>query len=130
MRLSSLNHPRTWRFLLAGYWLTLFVLTHLPRVGPLSVAAKHDKLAHAAAYAVLAALLATAWQIGAGLLSVSQLAWAWLALLVYAGLDEWTQSFVGRHASAWDWMADAIGAFLGLALFAWLGPRMASGRGQ
>jgi VanZ family protein len=50
--------------------------------------------------------------------------------MIYAGLDEWTQSFVGRHASAWDWMADAIGAFLGLALFAWLGSRMASGRRQ
>jgi VanZ family protein len=119
MRLSNLNNPWTWRILLAGYWLTLFVLTHLPRDVPLAVATKHDKIVHAAAFAALAVLLAMTWQTSAGGLSRAQLGWAWLVIIVYAGLDEWTQGFVGRDVSLWDWLADAAGAAVGLALFVW-----------
>jgi len=120
-----LRNPAFWRLALAVFWLTLFALTHLPVEGPFAPITQYDKIAHGVAFAVLAALLATTWQKSAGKLSASQLVWAWLAVASYAALDEWTQSFVGRHTSAWDWTADAIGAALGLALFAWLRARIA-----
>jgi VanZ family protein len=85
----------------------------------MSPATQHDKVAHVVAFAVLAVMLATTWQMSAGQLSALQLGGAWLAILFYAGFDEWTQSFVGREASVWDWTADAAGAAVGLALFAW-----------
>ncbi|GAB4247078.1 MAG: hypothetical protein Kow00109_23180 [Acidobacteriota bacterium] len=41
----------------------------------------------------------------------------WLAAAGYGLLDEFHQSFIpGRTASGQDWLADAVGAFLGLAL--------------
>lgn len=125
MRPSDLSNPRTWRVLLACYWLTLLVLTHFPPAGLMSPATRHDKIAHLVAFAVLAAMLATTWQLSAGRLTPPQLGWAWLAVIVYAALDEWTQTFVGREASVGDWLADAAGAFVGLATFAWLRARFA-----
>jgi VanZ family protein len=32
-------------------------------------------------------------------------------------MDEWTQSFVGRTASIYDLLVDALGALVGLVLF-------------
>jgi VanZ family protein len=116
MRLSDFNKPYFWRIILACYWLTLLVLTHLPGDGPLTPATKHDKLAHMIAYALLAIAVAMVWKTSVGSFSPIQLGWTWLALIVAAGLDEWTQTYVGREASIGDWVADAIGTTAGLAL--------------
>jgi VanZ family protein len=119
MRLNRLTNPRLWSVLLACSWLTLFVLTHIPRVPSLGPVTEHDKTAHLVAFAVLAFILATTWQLNAGELSLAQLGWAWVLLMLYAALDEWTQQFVGRQASVADWLADLIGAAAGLSLFFW-----------
>ncbi len=112
-----LVNPRAWQILLAGYWLTLFVLSHLPASRVVTSVAGSDKLAHLLAFAVLSALLATTWQLSAGHLSLAQLGWVWVAVIVYAAFDEWTQSFVGRQTSLRDWLADAAGGAIGLAVF-------------
>jgi VanZ family protein len=69
------------------------------------------KLAHTAEYAVLAALLLRA------------LARPWLAFLVavaYAASDEFHQHFVrGRAGTPRDVAIDAVGAFIGVALFSY-----------
>jgi VanZ family protein len=45
------------------------------------------------------------------------LALAWLGL--YAALDEWTQSFVGRGTDVQDWLADMLGIMAVLAVLEW-----------
>jgi VanZ family protein len=120
MRLSALTNPRLWSIALACFWLTLFALTHIPVVKSLGPITDHDKTAHIVAFAALALMLATTWQLNAGELTQAQLWWAWLVLILYASLDEWTQRFVGRQTSIVDWLADLIGAAVGLALFVWL----------
>jgi len=108
-----------WQLALAGYWLALFAATHLPRRVASPPGGRVAELAHFLTYAVLAGLLAITWQRSAGRLSIAHLRWAWVALAVYAAFDELTQIPVGRTASWADWLADVLGALLGLALFWW-----------
>jgi VanZ family protein len=106
-----------WRLLLAGYWLTLLVATHLPvRVAGLP-RNQADKLVHFVAYAILAWLLSTAWQASVGRLNARHLKFVWLAVVLYGAVDEITQPLVGRTASVIDWLSDAAGAALGLVIF-------------
>ena len=116
-----LRNPKLWQIALACYWLALFVATHIPMEMPELHGGKADKLAHVAAFAGLAAIFAITWQLSAGRLTARHLAWAWVALVLYAAFEELTQPLVGRYASVWDWSADAVGAALGLLLFAWIG---------
>jgi VanZ family protein len=95
----------------AGIILVLSSLPALPTVGPRGT----DKLAHFAVYAVLGALCAppvleggSRWPRRIGTLA---------AILLFAGIDEAHQLLIrGRFASFSDWMADAAGAAVGLAL--------------
>jgi VanZ family protein len=111
------NAPATWRVLLAGYWLALVVGTHLPPTFAGLPGERSDKLVHLAAYAGLAWLLAVAWQSSTGRLNGRHLRFAWLAIASFAAADEITQLLVGRSASVGDWLADAAGAAVGLAVF-------------
>lgn len=119
---SRLKLKTLCQFALAGYWLALFVGTHLPPNSPLlpSERANFDKLYHFAAYAVLAGLLATVWQLAAGALTIRHLCWTWVAVVAFGALDELTQIPVNRDCSFSDWTADAIGAAAGLLAFVWL----------
>jgi len=111
---------KIWQWLLAGYWLTLFAATHMPKEFPGVPSGHWDKLAHFTAYAILAVLFVTTWQLSAGVLTFAHLRWAWIVIATYGAIDEWTQSAVGRDTSLLDWLADGAGALVGLALFAWL----------
>lgn len=115
---QKLDAATIWRVLLAGYWLALFVGTHLPPTFPGLPGDNSDKLVHAAAFAGLAWLLATAWQSSVGRLNGRHLRFAWLAVVLYGAADELTQLLVGRSATMGDWLADAAGAALGLVIFA------------
>ncbi|MDO6388296.1 MULTISPECIES: VanZ family protein [unclassified Uliginosibacterium] len=80
------------------------------------IPAPWDKLAHLTLFAVLALLLRG----GLGLP-------AWLALLIALGIgaaDEFHQAGLpGRFAGLDDWLADLVGALLGLALLRLWGRR-------
>jgi VanZ family protein len=68
------------------------------------------KLAHATEYAILAVLLARA---------TGSYAWAFALTVIYAGSDEFHQTFVrGRHGSPIDVGIDAAGALVGLVILA------------
>jgi VanZ family protein len=85
-----------------------------------------DTAGHVAAYALLAVLAARALAGGrwAGLTG-GALAGAWLVASAYGATDEWRQSFVpGRTATVVDWVADSLGAALGLAAL-WAAARLA-----
>ncbi len=106
---------------LIGFWLALFVATHVPIQVPLTTEVDNvDKIYHFTAYAILAILLATTWQASSGILTARHLLWVWIAIVSYAALDEWTQPLVNRECSLGDWVADAAGAATGLLAFAWL----------
>jgi VanZ family protein len=82
----------------------------LPKIDPFFGA---DKIVHAAIYAVLGALLARA--------TLADPRWARRALssiavaLAFGAADELHQRFIpGRSADVRDWLADAIGAALGV----------------
>ncbi|MGD0960377.1 MAG: VanZ family protein [Methylomonas sp.] len=72
-----------------------------------------DKLHHFAAYGVMGVC---AWRTFRHL-PLSRRLIFWLSFgycSLYGVSDEWHQSFViGRNSSAYDWLADAIGGFLG-----------------
>jgi VanZ family protein len=108
------------KFALALFWLALFAATHVPPTLSFLPPQGSDKVAHFAAYAMLALLLATTWQLAGGVLTSRHLGLAWLAAALYGALDEVTQIPVGRDCNIWDWTADALGAATGLLLFVWL----------
>jgi VanZ family protein len=121
-----LRNPQLWQLALACYWSALFIGTHVPidRI-PLHQGSA-DKVAHLAAFAGLAMIFATTWQLSAGRLMTRHLVWAWVVIAFYGAVEEITQPLVGRVASIWDWFADGTGAAIGLAVFyfgsgRWLG---------
>jgi VanZ family protein len=115
--LRILHAARLWRWLLAAYWISLLVGTHLPPQFHAVTEELNDKVEHLFAYAGLAWLLAMAWQTSVGELTNRHLRFAWLAIVLSAMADELTQPFFDRDCSVWDWLADAIGVALGLAAF-------------
>ena len=110
MELAVSTRPRLWLPVLA-WALVIFALSSVPSLttglGTWDLVLR--KLAHAAEFALLAALLQR-W-----------LARPWLALLAasaYAATDELHQAFVaGRVASPVDWAIDTAGALIGVALY-------------
>ena len=110
------------QFVLGGYWLAIFVATHLPPTTSFLPNEENniDKVYHFTAYAILAGLLATVWQLSSGVLTARHLSWTWIAVVIYGALDEITQIPVSRDCDIWDWTADATGAAVGLLAFVWL----------
>ncbi len=104
-----------------GYWAFLFVIMHTRRPpGARLVERFGDKVIHAAAYFVLAAL--GGW---IALRRGRPLGWHWVLFWVavyaaYAAADELLQDLVGRNSDLGDWLADVIGASAGLLLAAGL----------
>jgi VanZ family protein len=89
----------------------IFALSSVPHLGtdlgPWDLVLR--KLAHAAEYAVLGALLVRA---------LGSRAAAVLAGVAYAASDEWHQTFVtGRQGSAWDVLVDTAGVAAGALLW-------------
>ena len=121
--LKPLRPPATakaWQLVLGCYWAALFIGTHVPGTAPLVPGDTIDKVVHAIAFAILAALLATTWEATREVPLRGRLFVTWLVVVTYGAIDEWTQPFVGRHASVADWLADAVGAAVGLGLYAQL----------
>lgn len=100
------------------YWLAMFVGTHIPVTpDPNEVPNSYDKLHHLAAFAGLALLLCSAG-------AISEVATGRLIALVlgltavYGIFDEVTQALVpNREPDPRDWLANMIGAGLGIAVF-------------
>lgn len=101
------------------YWCVLFVVTHIPppRVG-LRVPRGSDKVAHFVLYLGLSVIGGYAVRAARTFTSGRLIGWA-VVYLVYAGLDEWLQSFVSRHMSLQDWLADAAGVLVGTGWHLW-----------
>jgi VanZ family protein len=125
---NRLSAPTFSRIALAGFVLILLVATHLPPKSPLLPPEEHgfDKVLHFTAYAVLAGLIAAAWQLSTGTLTARHLRWVWCAVVIFGALDEITQIPVHRDCSMWDWAADGLGAATGLLVFVWARKRIST----
>jgi VanZ family protein len=109
---------RALALLLLLYWAALALATHLPSYGG-GPARYSDKLAHFCGYAGLAFLLSCAWAVRRSFSALSAAA-IWGICVLYGVLDEWLQVPIpGRTGEFADWLADAAGAFTGVAMF-WL----------
>jgi VanZ family protein len=111
------KNPRAWQLALACYWIALFIGTHVPIDRIPIVQGSTDKLAHIVAFAGLTGIFAITWRLTIGRLTLTHAVWIWLIVVVYGVLEELTQPFAGRVASAWDLLADSSGALIGLTVY-------------
>jgi VanZ family protein len=115
-KLSWLLYPPLATAVLLVYWLALAAGTHLPNyaVGPVQY---NDKLAHFVAYAGLAFLLCWAWTTRRPLMPLGPV-FALVVASLYGIVDELTQLLVpGRSGEFRDWLADTLGATIGIGAF-------------
>ena len=108
------------------YWVAMFAGTHLPMATtPANDPYSLDKLEHIGAFAVLAILLCSlgaAFGFGLRTLCIG----AFLVVALYGMFDEASQALVShRKADVVDWLADMIGAAVGIAAFWFVGRRLA-----
>ena len=89
-------------------WIGAAVATHLPKRNAPSLHTS-DKILHVVGYAGLSAIFFLTMAAHGIPLKRRILFGCTILLLLYAPLDEITQPLVGRHASVWDWCADAVG---------------------
>src|SRR4051812_36789958 len=122
LKQNRLSSAAISKILLGGFVLVLLTATHLPPNSLLLPPEVHniDKVFHFTAYAVLAGLLATTWQLSSGILTARHLRWIWCTVAIFGALDELTQIAVSRDCSIWDWAADVVGAACGLLAFVWV----------
>ena len=112
------ERPRT---LLAVYWTCAFVVTHVPPLLPKDddrgpeLPIGPDKVVHFGGFLTLAFLLAQALR--PRLSAAATVACVLGICACYGVFDEITQPPFGRTADAWDWVADMVGACVGLLLF-------------
>ena len=101
------------RWLPPALWAALIlVLTSIPSPVEAPGGIPHlDKVVHLALYGALGWLVARALQSRRPL----ALAAALTAIALFAAIDEWHQQFFTRTPDLVDWLADVIGASLGLA---------------
>jgi VanZ family protein len=105
---------RRWLSLLVlGYFIALFVGTHIPRVPQGLPPGLSDKHLHFLAYAGLAFLIA-ARRSCSHRMTWRHHALLWLIIAGYGAFDELLQIPVGRDADIADWLMDIAGAALGL----------------
>ena len=110
MRILSLLGALSWVAL-------IWYLSDQPSIEITPVFEHQDKLLHVAAYFVLGCLTLGAMRAGPVGYAPGRVALAILLAGLYAGLDEYHQSFVpGRHASVYDFLADLTGVLLGVGL--------------
>jgi VanZ family protein len=103
--------------MLGGYWLALFVGTHIPHPPQLFVSFNaFDKVLHFGAYAGLAFLISLSWWLRRAFAWRQWLA-VWALTAAFGIFDEVTQIPVGRNCELFDWFADVTGSLSGLALF-------------
>jgi VanZ family protein len=113
----------------ALYWVSIFVATHLPiKPTPLGIPGSFDKVEHVVAFAGLAGLLCIAGTCRS--MPRQPLFAAVLGLIALYGMfDEFTQLFVPRRSFEMaDWMADMLGAAIGVTAFSLIWDLTPAGR--
>lgn len=114
-----------------GYWVALFVATHVPIDPRLSSRLPvSDLVIHGAVYALLTIL--GGWRLllaRSGGVGRSLVRWA-IVYLAYGILDESLQPFTGRTASFADWLANLTGVVAGTGAVAAVSHAWGRGAGR
>lgn len=121
---------RWYRRALPAYWVFLFLLTHFPSLTLRGAPPQTDKIAHVAAFGLLAFLF---WRFAETFSRPLPPTFVWIAgvaLVAYAAVDEFLQRFVNRGPDITDWLADAAGIVVVLAALEWRRRRGERGAGQ
>lgn len=119
--------PRTIALFWLGYWLLLFISTHVPIPKAAPQIRHGDKVAHFIAYAGLTLL--GAWRLHAREQLCIKSVSFWAAVYcAFGAMDELLQPLVGRTLSLWDWLADALGVAAATLAIAAFWPRKLSKR--
>ncbi|MGH7199897.1 MAG: VanZ family protein [Planctomycetaceae bacterium] len=105
---------------LGGYWIALFVATHVPMPDLGDAPTHSDKVMHLTAYAGLSVLL-MAWIWSTRAVRPKHFLAVWVIVACYGVTDELLQGLVGRQMDVKDWLADIVGAGLGLTACAIVG---------
>ena len=114
--LSWGNALRLASFCLLAYWIAIFIGTHLPS-SSIPRLGGNDKLLHLGAFGGLAFLVAWALPTREGK-ALQRAVWTLGLIIGYAMLDELTQKLIpGRTCSLGDFVADSVGAVLGLLAY-------------
>lgn len=115
MLLSALS-SRLLAVLWIGHWTILCILTHAPvQISAPVVRRGEDKLVHFVLYFFLTLLGGLRIQRLRQSRMLSRLiSWGFF-YLAFAVADEWTQQFVRRTPSIYDWLADATGVAVATA---------------
>lgn len=119
---------RHWYRLLPAYWISLFCVTHFPKLSIPGNMPQSDKLAHGSAYGLLAFLY---WRFVQAMGRTPGRAFVWVTLIVlaaYGAADEITQPWFGRDCEFADWMTDMTGVGAVLASLEWLRRRSAAAK--
>jgi len=113
--LTPIARYRLTRGILTFYWLSLFVITHIPIPQRLMPPVR-DKVLHLGAYFILCLLLCI-HEAQMRLLTVRHYGLIILTLGLYGFIDEVLQIPVNRDANWLDWTADMGGILLGILVF-------------
>ena len=99
---------------LCVYWLTIFVLSHIPKDRVPSGWTVSGKTLHLGAYFVLTLLVFANAQLILRTSLRSKKTWLMIGVVVaYGALDEFLQLFIpGRHGSLLDWAVDVAACLL------------------
>lgn len=95
-----------------------FAVTHTPPPKKPAPMVFNDKFLHFMGFCALGVV--TIWRSPgpSGRSSARQIAGWLLFLMAYAAMDEWTQELVGRDCELGDWIADGLGALVGMTICA------------
>jgi len=102
--------------LMAGYWIAIFTLTHIPIPDVVYKARVSDKTLHFIAYLILTFLLWAAVSLDKINWRKRTIWWVISVLIAYAALDECLQEYIGRSMDIADFFADITGVAAGLIL--------------
>lgn len=103
--------------LLVCYWLSFFILAHIPEPDLVSKAGVSDKGLHFLAYLILIFLLWFAVSPDQKVVWRKAVVWrVFILLTVYGAVDELLQGFTGRNCDVMDIVANIGGVFTGLIL--------------
>ncbi|WP_166825964.1 VanZ family protein [Thalassoroseus pseudoceratinae] len=117
---KSYWRPGWLKWVVLIYWIGVFSLTHVPMPDTPSSIPHADKIAHFAFYTGLSFLLA-AWLSVGGTTSVLKV---FFVCVSYAAFDELTQIPIPTRSGDWrDWIADAVGAIVGIVAWSFLKKR-------
>lgn len=104
--------------MLVFYWLSFFILAHIPVPGLVSKAGVSDKGLHFLAYLILVFLFWFAVSPDKKVIWRKSVVW-WVFIVItgYGAVDEMLQGCMGRNCDVMDVVANIAGTFTGLILF-------------